>query len=106
MMRTRIAQAMYWLSGVTSKIKTPRHTYEIVSFDPLQTKRLPRSWQACGFSDLLLRGSVQVDPHHWDHWAVLHDRCGPARCWKCGGYMCGYDWEEDLYVEREKNDVD
>lgn len=100
--RTRIAQKIYWVSGKLSKIKTPRRTYRVVSIDPeaknpddiMVTEPAEVRWMSCHTSMRLLELSAKIDPHHWDHWALVHDRCGPTPCAQCHGCNCGW-WEDD-----------
>lgn len=93
--KTRVAQRIFWLSGVTSKVKTPQHLWEIVSVEPWETRKLPRRWTSCRFSGWLLRRSLRLDPYHWDHWALQHTDCQPHPCAVCGGMVCGIEWEDD-----------
>jgi hypothetical protein len=93
--RRRVAKALYWASGKLSKIKTPTTTYRLVSVDPFVTEPAGRSWMPCKLSMRVLKWSMHLDWHHWDHWACLHEKCDPVPCAVCGGGVCGIDLDDE-----------
>lgn len=83
-----LAKTTYKLGGWLSKVKTPTRTYALVSIDPFVTEPAGRRWSACGPSMWLLKKSMRLDWEHWDHWALVHDKCNPVPCLDCGGCSC------------------
>lgn len=83
------AKTLFWAAGNLPRIKTPRRTYEIVSFDPFETERSKGyTWGPCQTSINMLKWSCQLDWDHWDHWALVHNECNPQPCTECGGCRC------------------
>lgn len=88
-MRRRLAKIAFRASGWLSRIKTWQRTYEIVNDEfPFEFRALPRRWLPCGTANRLLKLSMTLDMKHWDHWALVHDRCGGIPCSECGGTIC------------------
>lgn len=85
--RTR-ARVVYWISGKLSRIKTSQRVWgwneETKAFDVDDGyRKLP-----CVISIILLEKSMDLDPAHWDHWALRHDDCHRVPCPDCGGCDC------------------
>jgi len=87
-LRTRLAKTLFWCAGYLSRIKTPQRVYELASRDPLDFRPAGWEWMSCETSMRLLKASTQIDPAHWDHWALGHNECGSHRCPQCGGCVC------------------
>jgi hypothetical protein len=84
-----LAKTSYKLGGWLSKVKTPTRTYALVSVEPFVTEPAGRRWSACGPSVWLIEKSMRLDEGHWNHWALVHDKCNPQPCVVCGGSICG-----------------
>lgn len=100
---TRLAKAVFWLAGWASKVRTPRTTYRVVSFDPFVTERSKnRTWLPSQTSVRLLRLSWRIDPQHWDHWALNHSDCtNTTTCPDCRGHICPRDEFDTHQLGRE-----
>jgi hypothetical protein len=83
-----LAKAAYGVGGWLSKVKTPTMSRRLVTADPFVTDPDRRVWLPCGPSIWLTRKSMQLDWGHWDHWALIHDKCAPVPCAVCGGCSC------------------
>jgi hypothetical protein len=100
--RTRVARAVFWLSGKLTRIKTPQRFYRIISINEdavgdepfMVTRRTKRRWHSCRTSTRLMSLSLRIDPLHWDHWALVHDTCAGERC-SCGGNVCTWICDEE-----------
>jgi hypothetical protein len=86
--RRRVAKRLFHLSTKLEWLKTPSRTYE-------WNENLDEpGWKFAGWTMLpqpaihLMERSWNLDPGHWDHWAVDHDECEPAYCAVCGGCFC------------------
>jgi hypothetical protein len=51
-------------------------------------ERQPRRWESCRTTWRLVDLSQDIDPRHWDHWALQHNDCDPMPCLECGGEIC------------------
>lgn len=83
-----LARACHYVGGQLTAIRVPRHTYRIVSFNPLTTEKLPRSWVPNPWAIKLIVLGMKLDSDHWDHWGLQHDRCDGMPCSECGGTIC------------------
>lgn len=86
--RRLLAKLCHRIGGQLTAIKVPRHTYRIVSFDPLKTEKMPRSWVTNPWAIKLIVLGMKLDGEHWDHWGLQHDNCGGTPCPACGGTIC------------------
>lgn len=89
---TRLAKAVYSISGRLSKIKVPRRTYMLT--DGGEVKSAERRKLPIRTASRLLRLSAKLDRYHWEHWALDHSSCEDARpCYqiKCSGFVCDYE---------------
>lgn len=95
-MKRRLAKSLFWLGGQLSRIKTPRRTYQVVSYDPFKTERSEFRWLSTRWSTKCYTASMRLDWEHWDHWALVHSHCGADElCPVCGGLVCDPEPEDD-----------
>lgn len=95
---TRLAKAAFWLAGPAGRVKTYQR-YWTIEFDKAAEygfRMVPggRHWHS-GLRSRLLRLSIHLDPAHWDHWALVHDRCSPDLCPTCGSCRCDLEGEDE-----------
>jgi hypothetical protein len=97
--RTRLAKAVFWLSGQLARIRTPQLTHRFIWDSPDAAPRLgdaQRRWLPCRMSLRLMDLSTRIDPVHWDHWAGVHPGCDGEPCTGCGGVDCPHqEWDEE-----------
>lgn len=89
--RRAIARKIFRCAGWLSYVKTWQRTYDVLSENPYKFRRVGRTWLSCTASIKLLELSERLDPHHWEHWALVHDECHPISCLDCGGQRCPGD---------------
>ena len=89
--RTAWAKRLYWLSGTLSHVKTYQR-YWVLRTDDMKTNPGGWHWFHCRLSTRLLEWSLDLDPKHWDHWALAHADCeGLLHCAECGGSIHAED---------------
>lgn len=93
---TRLAKILYRLSGQLTRIKTYSQFYSLEMTDNLETgevdfhpESIGRRWSSWQFAYTVLSWSTKFDWDHWDHWALIHDKCDWTECSTCGGRICG-----------------
>lgn len=92
--RTALAKGVFKVSGLLFYVKTYQRFWlldlDAGLSDLLDSKRRHdgRHWSSCALSMRLLGWSENIDPQHWDHWALVHDDEPATRCRDCGGYIC------------------
>lgn len=90
--RRRAAKWLYKLSGHAAKIKTRTRTYRLTYINSetgeMRTQPSGHAWVPNPFSMWLLKQSWRLDWDHWDHWALVHDKCEPIPCAVCNGCLC------------------
>lgn len=98
MQSTKLAKAVYWLSGKVSRIKSYRQTYRMANEDEwlaaegdMEMMFQPdgRQWSSIQLTWKLLSLSERLDREHWEHWALKHTgKCSSHTCEGCGGTVC------------------
>jgi hypothetical protein len=90
---TCLAKRLYAIGGKLSRIKYPTRTYTLEWKDgePDWTSQYAgRAWLPIHLSTKCLEWSLDLDPEHWDHWALVHESCEnrpcPSPC--CDGEIC------------------
>lgn len=83
--RRRLAKALFRGSGWLGRIKTPQRVYKWNSDRDAGFEYAGRVWLGCRLHVRMLEKSMKLDPHCWDHWALVHDDCDPVPCVACGG---------------------
>ena len=104
MQSTKLAKAVYWLSGKVSKIKTYRMTYRLANEDEwlaaegdmeMMFQPAGRMWSSIKLTWTLLTWSERLDREHWEHWALKHTgRCAARPCDNCKGTVCSLEDED------------
>jgi hypothetical protein len=89
--RTGTAKTIFWCAGLLSRVRTPQRVYAThwpsPTSPPIFTS-LGWHWSSCRISMRLLTLSEQIDPGHWEHWAIDHSGCPSVPCPSCGGQRC------------------
>ena len=99
---TKLSKAVFKLGGLIYKIKRPVRTYR---WNP-ETCKLDKAnyrWQWLGLHTGLLMSvdwARRLDKEHFEHWAYVHNDCGPV-CEKCGGQYCEWDIAEEMANDDE-----
>lgn len=98
MQSTRLAKAVYWLSGKVSRIKSYRMTYRLANEDEwlaaegnmeMMFQPAGRAWGSIKLTWALLELSNRWDKEHFDHWALVHTgACSSEECSECHGMIC------------------
>lgn len=95
--RTPAAKVIFVLGGLLSRVKTYQRVYSMNWDDPTDKPEFTpagRRWISTHISMKLLRVSEEIDPGHWEHWALDHADCpSDVRCSNCGGQLCPDDEE-------------
>jgi hypothetical protein len=92
--RTKLAKVVFWIGGFAMWVKWPTRMYHLDMDNPdAEIKFTPaeRSWQSWDFAFRLLGWSEDIDPGHWEHWALDHSDCPTYPCRYCGGVLCERD---------------
>lgn len=91
-MRRRLAKAVFALGGKLQRIKTWHRLYRFdwpdKSSKPTFT-RIKGGWLPWQLSTKMrVVWSERLDPHHWEHWALVHEDCRDGDpCPVCGGWI-------------------
>lgn len=104
MQNTKLAKAVYNLSGRVSKIKSYRQTYRMANQDEwlaaegdmkMMFQPAGRRWSSIKLTWTLLALANRLDKEHFDHWALKHTgACSAELCFDCGGWVCNLEDED------------
>ena len=104
MQSTRLAKAVYWLSGKVSRIKSYRMTYRLANEEEwlaaegdmaMMFQPDGRRWSSIKLTWTLLSLANRWDKQHFDHWALKHTgACSSEQCEECGGMICTLEDED------------
>ncbi len=95
---TKLAKAVYWLSGQVSRIRTPQRRWGMNPNSDDMTNmftRLPGlTWSSCRWTWKILGWAQRLDRKHFDHWALDHEGHANTPCPDCKGEICALPEEE------------
>jgi len=57
-----------------------------------------KRWLPSATSFKLISLAESLDPHHFDHWGLVHDNCNGIVCPDCEGIVCMEPEDEDHEV--------
>lgn len=104
MQSTKLAKAVYWLSGQVSRIKTYRMTYRLANEEEwlaadgdmeMMFQPAGRMWSSIKLTWTLLELANRWDKQHFDHWALKHNLCESHFCTECKGFVCAALEDDD-----------
>lgn len=92
----RMAKRLDWLSDRLAFIRTPTRTYEW-NEDLDEPRFTFAGWVVLPqLSIWLMDKSYDLDPQHWDHWAMHDKDCFAKPCAVCNGCLC----DDDRFPDR------